>query len=111
MQNAPRTIKELMEGDKWVGILNLFKRNNVCLDLSISPEAMGRFSKVILSGDGFQVMTDKGGLQAAFSGSRPSFCPLESAEEVVEAATDFDESVEEADLIAAIAQKVHELST
>ncbi len=112
MENAPKTFVELMEGERWRTIRRLFRRHNMNLSVSTSEEAMGRYSEVVLDGDGFKIKTGKSGMVAASTGRNDhSFRPVRSAKEVLERALAFDESLSEAMMISEIIKKIEKLES
>ena len=111
MENAPKTFAELMKGERWRKVRSLFKRHNATLSVSTSEEAMGRYAEVVLDGDGFKIKSGRAAMVAAFAGKSDSFTSLRRADEVLERALVYDDSLSEAGMLAEIVKKIDELQS
>ncbi len=110
--SSPKTLSELRRRG-WARILRLFRHYNVVLDLAVGEEAMGQYSKIVLDGKGFWIVTGKGSFQEALCGSDMSsklHQPLHHNKKILEKIRSCDPSVSEAEVVAKILAEMAELT-
>jgi hypothetical protein len=95
----PTTFKELVKSTGptgWRAILRLLKKKGKRIMVAESPICMGRYSAVILTGEGFQLESGKAGMAAAFTGGSDPICiPIEKTASVLERAIAFSGPLED----------------
>lgn len=116
---TPTTFTGLKKWKQWKPTLRLLKKTGKTIMVAEGPAAMGRYSAVVLTGDGFQIESGKSGMTAAFSKNATTHTSIRTVKEVLENAIELscplpDDSPgtptpSESEIVAKVVKKIEAL--